>query len=117
MPAALYNLNVEKGVDFSISLVLQRSDGDYVDLTPSGVCVSSDIVEFHGVPATTSFLITEVLPSGVILSLDEEQTSLLPFGECYYDVVLNTEGNTERFFEGTIFTSENATTNLACPTL
>jgi hypothetical protein len=115
MAAANYNLNIEKGVDYSLSLVLQRSDGTFVDLSDSNICVKGDIVEFHGVPAITSFSISENLPSGVLLQLSEAQTSMLPYGECYYDIVLNTNGATERLIQGKILTSEQATTNISCP--
>ena len=114
MPAAVYDLQVEKGVDFSIGLVLQRANGDYVDLTDSGVCVKSDIVEFYGVPSITSFQIEEVLPSGVNLSLTEEQTLSLPYSFCFYDIILNTNGNTERLVQGKIYTSEASTINVDC---
>jgi hypothetical protein len=68
------------------SLVLQKTDGTFVDLTNSNVCVKSEIVEFYGLSPITGFSVSEVLPSGVILSLNEEGTKKLPFGECYYDV-------------------------------
>jgi len=115
MAAANYPLTIEKGVDYSISMVLQRANGDYVDLTDTGVCIKADIVEFYGVPPITGFTITEILPSGVKLSLDEEGTSVLPWFNCFYDVVLNTEGVTERLVMGEITPSENATVNTTCP--
>lgn len=115
MPAANYNLSIEKGVDFSISMILQRANGDYVDLTDTGVCVKADIVEFYGCPPITGFTITEILPSGIALSLNEAGTSILPFDKAYYDVVLNTSGATERLVYGEIAPSENATTNTSCP--
>ena len=114
MAAAQYSFSIEKGVDFSLSLVLQRANGTYVDLTNTGVCVTAEIAEFYGIPPLTGFTITEILPSGVTLSLTEAETSILPFGECYYDVVLNTSGATERLIQGTITTSENATQNISC---
>lgn len=114
MAAANYNLNIEKGVDFSLSLILQRSNGNFVDLSDPTVCVKGDIVEFHGVPPVTSFYITENLSSGVLLQLSEAQTSMLPYGECYYDIILNTDGATERLIQGKILTSETATTNVSC---
>lgn len=114
MSAGTYNFTIEKGVDFSLSLVLQRSNGQYVDLSDTGVCVCSEIVEFYGMPPVTGFIITEVLPSGVILSLNEEGTRALPEPECYYDVVLNTNGTTERLVQGTISTSPSATFNTSC---
>lgn len=115
MAAAQYNISVEKGVDFSISMVLQRSNGDYVDLTNTGVCIKANIVEFYGIPPVTGFTITEILPSGVTLSLSEEGTLALPFDKCYYDVILNTSGVTERLIQGEITSSETATTNVQCP--
>ena len=115
MSAAIYNFGIEKGVDFSLSMVLQRSNGTYVDLTDTGVCIKAEIVEFYGVPAVTGFTITEILPSGVTLSLNEAGTSILPFEKCYYDVVLNSSGATERLVMGEISTSENATVNTSCP--
>lgn len=114
MAAANYNLNIEKGVDFSISMVLQRSNGDYVDLTDPTVCVKADIVEFYGIPPITGFTITEILPSGVSLSLSEEGTLALPFDKSYYDVILNTDGATERLIQGEITSSETATINTSC---
>ena len=115
MAAAIYNLAIEKGVDFSISMVLQRANGAYVDLTDTGVCVKADIVEFYGLPALTGFSVTEILPSGISLSLNEAGTSILPFDKSYYDVVLNTNGATERLVMGEISCSENATSNTSCP--
>jgi len=115
MSAASYNFTIEKGVDFSISMTLQRENGTYIDLTNTGVCVKSDIVEFYGLAPITGFSVTEVLPSGVILSLNEQGTSILPFGECYYDVVLNTNGVTERLVKGVITTDEYSTQNTSCP--
>jgi hypothetical protein len=114
MAAANYNLNIEKGVNFSISMVLQRANGDYVDLSDSGVCVTAEIVEFYGLPAITGFSITENLPSGVTLSLNSTGTLALPFFNSYYDVVLNTNGIKERLVQGEIITSENATQNTSC---
>ena len=114
MPAATYNLSIEKGVDYSISFALQRSNGDFVDLTDTGVCVTSEIVEFYGLPPITGFTITEILPSGVSLSLSEAETSILPFGTCYYDVVLNISGASERLVQGIISGSEHATQNISC---
>lgn len=114
MPAANYPLTIEKGVDYSISFALQRSNGEFVDLTSPSVCVTSEIVEFYGLPPITGFTITEILPSGVSLSLSEAETSMLPFGICYYDVVLNISGASERLVQGTISSSENATQNILC---
>jgi len=114
MSAAIYNFSIEKGVDFSLSLVLQRSDGSYIDLSDTGVCVKSEIVEFYGLDPITGFTITENLPSGVRLSLSKEGTDVLPFGECYYDTILNVTGVTERLLMGTISTSEKATLNTSC---
>ena len=114
MSAATYDFSVEKGVDFSLSLILQRANGDYVDLSDTGTCVKSDIVEFYGLDPITGFLMTETLPSGVTMSLNEQGTSILPFGECYYDVVLNVSGASERLMMGTITTSEFATSDLTC---
>lgn len=115
MAAVTYNFPIERGVDFSISLVLQRANGDYVDLSDTGVCIKADIVEFYDCPPLTGFTITEILPSGVRLSLNEEGTSILPFDKCYYDVVLNTNGVTERLMMGEIPTSPFATNNTSCP--
>jgi hypothetical protein len=114
MAAGIYDFTIEKGVDFSIGIVLQRSNGNYVDLSDSGVCVKADIVEFYGVPPVTSFNIQEILPSGALLSLTEQQTLLLPYEKCYYDIVLNTNGESERLAKGIITTSEAATTNISC---
>ena len=114
MAAVNYNLAIEKGVDFSISMVLQRADGTYIDLTDTGVCIKADIVEFYGIPPITGFTITENLPSGVTLSLSEEGTLALPFDKSYYDVVINISGATERFRQGEITSSEAATINVSC---
>ena len=114
MAAATYNITVEKGVDFAISLILQRSNGEYVDLSSADTCIRADIVEFYGVPPITGFTITEILPSGVSLSLSEEGTLALPFDKSYYDVVLNTDGATERLIQGEITSSETATINTSC---
>ena len=114
MAAAIYNLAIEKGVDYSISFALQRSNGEFVNLSDTGVCVTSQIVEFYGLPPITGFTITEILPSGVSLSLDEAGTSILPFEDCYYDVVLNISGASERLVQGVISSSENATQNIYC---
>ena len=115
MSAAIYNLNIEKGVDFSMSLILQRSNGDYVDLSDSGVCVKADIVEFYDLPPITGFTISENPPSGVLMTLSEEGTNILPFNGGYYDVVLNVSGASERLMQGEIATSEAATLNFLCP--
>lgn len=115
MPAANYDLFVEKGVDFSLQIVLQRGNGDFIDLSSPDVCVKADIVEFHGLPPVASFNIQEIPPSGVFLSLQEEDTKKLPFGKCYYDIVLNTNGDSERLVQGIVYTSEAATTNISCP--
>jgi hypothetical protein len=114
MPAQTLNLNIEKGVDFSASFVLQRSGGHYVDLSDTGICVKAEIVEFYGLAPITGFTIQENLPSGVTLSLNEQGSSILPFDKSYYDIVLNTSGNTERFFMGEIALSQNATINTSC---
>lgn len=114
MAAAIYDFSIEKGVDFSLGMVLQRSNGDYVDLSNTGVCVKSDIVEFYEAPTIVSFNIQENLPSGVLLSLSEQETLLLPYDKCYYDVVLNVSGQSERLVQGTIYLSSAATTNLNC---
>jgi hypothetical protein len=114
MPAAIYNLSVEKGVDYSISFALQRSNGEFVNLSDTGVCVTSQIVEFYGLEPITGFTITEILPSGVSLSLTEAGTLILPFDDCYYDVVLNISGSSERLVQGIISSSENATQNISC---
>lgn len=115
MSAGTYNFTIEKGVDFSLPMVLRRANGSYIDLTDSGVCVKSQIVEFYGMTPVTGFTITEVLPSGVILSLSEQGSSILPEPECYYDVVLNSSGVSERLVQGTITVSPNATIDILCP--
>lgn len=114
MSAAIYDFNIEKGVDFSLSLILQRSNGNYVDLSDTGVCVKAEIVEFYGLDPITGFTISENLPSGVLMTLPEAGTRILPFEECYYDVILNTSGASERLMQGTITTSEQATLNISC---
>ena len=115
MSAAIYNLSIEKGVDFALRMDIQRANGTYVDLTDTGVYLKADIVEFYGLDPITGFTMTEVLPSGVILSLNEAGTKSLPYENCFYDVVLNDNGATERLVQGTIDTSEGATLNLTCP--
>lgn len=115
MAAATLNLNIEKGVDFSISMSLQRENGQYVDLTDTGVCVKAEIVEFYGLDPITGFTITEILPSGVTLSLNEAGTLVLPYDKSYYDVVLNDNGATERLVKGEITSDPNATKNVSCP--
>jgi hypothetical protein len=115
MSAAINNLNIEKGVDFSLPLILQRSNGDYIDLSDSGVCVKADIVEFYGLPPITGFTISENLPSGVLMTLSEEGTRILPYNGCSYDIVSNVSGDSERLMQGFIETSEQATTNISCP--
>jgi hypothetical protein len=115
MAAAIYDFTIEKGVDFSLGLTLQRSNGNYVDLSDTGICVKADIVEFYGIPPITSFNIQEILPSGVFISLTEQQTLSLPHDKCYYDIVLNSTGASERLLKGTITTSDAATTNINCP--
>lgn len=114
MSAAIYDFSIEKGVDFSMSLILQRSNGSYVDLSDTGVCVKAEIVEFYELPPITGFTISENLPSGVLMTLSEEGTRLLPYGECFYDVILNTSGASERLMGGKITTSEQATLNISC---
>jgi len=114
MPAATYNLNIEKGVDFSIGLVLQREDGQYVDLTDTGVCVKAEIVEFYGLDPITGFFVTEIPPSGITLSLNATETLSLPYDKAYYDVVVNTSGFLERLKKGEINISQNATKNISC---
>lgn len=96
-------------------MILQRSNGAYVDLTDTGVCIKADIVEFYGCPPITGFTILEILPSGVSLTLNEAGTSVLPYDGAYYDVVLNTNGSTERLVMGAITTSQNATNDVSCP--
>ena len=114
MSATVYNFDIEKGVDFSGYFVLQRSNGTYVDLAGTGTCAKSEIVEFYGLAPITGFTITEVLPSGINLILNEQATNSLPFGECYYDIVVNSTGFTERITKGTITTIEAATQNISC---
>ena len=114
MSATVYNFDIEKGVDFSGYFILQKADGSYFDLNGTGTCVKSEIVEFYGLAPITGFTITEVLPSGAILTLNEQGTSILPFGECYYDIVVNVTGSTQRVRKGTITTIEAATQNISC---
>jgi hypothetical protein len=114
MAAALYNFSIEKNIDFSMSLVLQRANGDYVDVSSTGVCVKADIVEFYGLDPITGFTITENNPSGVFLTLNQAGTRILPYNGCYYDVVLNVSGVAERLMYGFITTSEYATLNNSC---
>lgn len=115
MAAAILNLNIEKGVDFSIQMILQKESGEYIDLSNTGVCIKADIVEFYDCDPITGFTIEEILPSGVRLSLNESGTSILPYDLSYYDVVLNSNGQTERLIMGEITTSPNATKNTSCP--
>lgn len=114
MAAAIYDFNIEKGVDFSMSLILQRSNGDYVDVSSTGVCVKAEIVEFYGLDPITGFTISESVPSGVTMSLNQFGTRILPFNGCYYDVILNISGSTERLLKGFITTEEQATLNTSC---
>ena len=79
MPAAIYNLSVEKGVDYSISFALQRSNGEFVIYLTLAFVLHLKIVEFYGLEPITGFTITEILPSGVSLSLTEAGTLILPF--------------------------------------
>jgi hypothetical protein len=115
MAAEILNLNIEKGVDYSISMILQRSDGSYIDLSNTGICIKADIVEFYDCPPVTGFTIEEILPSGVKLSLNEQGTLALPYFTSYYDVVLNVDGATERLVMGEITPSPASTTNTSCP--
>ena len=115
MSAVIYDFNIEKGVDFSMSVILRRPDGNYADLSSPNVCVKADIVEFYELDPITGFTVQEVLPSGAILSLNRMGTMLLPYGECFYDVIYSESGVTERLIRGKISTSEPATRNVSCP--
>lgn len=113
MAAALYDMFIEKGVDFSTGFNLLLGDGSYADFDSLDTCVKASIVEFQELPPITGFSITGA-SSGVVLSLSEDGSRILPFGECYYDVVVSVSGVSEKIRYGTITTQETATNSPFC---
>lgn len=103
MPAALYNLTIEQGADYSKSIVIRNADGSLRDLT--GQSFRMQIREHYHSPEilATASITVELNISRVTFSLTAPQTSTLNVKRGVYDLeMFNGNGNVVRLLKGSV---------------
>ena len=92
--AAIANLRIDQGANFSSDVTVTNSDGNVVDLT--GYTTEAKMAKSYG--ASDSVTITSALASdpttGVVeLTLTDTQTGILTAGRYDYDIVIENLNN------------------------
>ena len=103
MPAALYNLTIEQGADYSKSIVIRNADGSLRDLT--GQSFRMQIREHYHSPTVLAqaSLNVALANSRATFSLTAEQTSALDVKRAVYDLeMFNSSGNVLRLLKGSV---------------
>ena len=111
MPAGIYNITIEQGATFEITLTIKQGDGNPVDL--SGYTARSQIREkVSSLAAAGAFVVTfpEPRTEGKLkMSLAASATALLPARVYAYDLELESAGRVERLLEGKVVVSAEVT--------
>lgn len=100
-------LLIEKGTDFEATFTILDVDGTFIDLSNN-----TAVAKLRKHPSSSNsysfdiYINTE--DSTIRISMDDETTSMLPSGRCYFDVLLTYGGSTTRPITGTAIVSETS---------
>ena len=102
MPAAVYNLTVEQGVDFAKNLYLTTASALPVNLT--GRTYKAEIRQLPGGSVATAFTVTVPSAAGgqIQMALSASATLAVPTAGGKYDLLENNAGTYTRLIEGTV---------------
>jgi len=111
--AAIANLRISQGSNFSSDVTVTDNDGDVFDLTDHSAYaqLSQGYASTH---SRTTFTTTITQATGVIrLSLNKDQTSSLDEGRYVYDVTIvnDTDSTVTRVIEGIATVSPRVSSN------
>lgn len=102
------NLVIQKGTYFEETFALTSEDGSGLNL--NGATATSKLRKHPtaGIAYTFSTT-TTVLNSTIKISMTSEQTTNLPSGRCYYDLLITSSiGIISKVLEGTVMVEETA---------
>lgn len=126
MSAAVYNMYIDQGSDYFLTLTLKDADGNKVDLT--GFTFAGQIRQFISSPTVLASFAFNILPQAVpatlgqvVVSLPKAASSALPVIESnsgdscknsstfVYDIEATADGITQRWLQGKVILSPEVT--------
>ena len=102
------NLKIQKGTSFEETFTLTDSSGSGLNLANSTATSKLRKYPTAGIAYTFSTT-TTVSDNTVKISMTPEQTSALPSGRCYYDIIITTStANVTKVLEGNVIVEETS---------
>lgn len=102
------NLSIEKGDDWSKSLIVKDIPGNLIDLT--GFTFAASMINQNDQEKTSVIIEVTSDDSIITLSIPEETTKTLSVGRWIYDVIAISEDNERtKIFKGVITVNETVT--------
>lgn len=107
--ASKANLVIDQGSVFYANLLLTNENGDLIDL--NGFVANSQIRRWYTSLTAVSTFTTSIntISSAIVLSLNSDQTSLIPAGRYVYDVEITDGLETLRIIEGIVTVTPEVT--------
>jgi hypothetical protein len=108
---ATYDDTIRTQAVYDMTLQFQDSNGNNIDLT--GWTISAQIWNLGKTVQYATFSVnnTGAATGNIVLSLTTTQTSALPIGSTYYDVLLtNLSGRKEYYLKGTLYVQQGYST-------
>ena len=108
--AAIANLILDQGANFSSDVTVKDANGNAFNLT--GYTPTAQIRKWPGATGVTTFTaeLGDPATAGVIiLSLTAEQTATLKAGRHVYDIVITQGAQKQRVVEGSVLVREGVT--------
>lgn len=106
-----FNDTIRTQAEYELELTFEDSEGKAIDLT--GWTTASEIWNYGKTVKYATFSVdsTNVSTGAIVLSLTNIQTSGLPIGEVYYDVLLtNPSGKKKYYLKGKFYVQQGYTT-------
>ena len=108
MAVPAVNLTIEKGADFATSLKI-KSDGGAVNLT--GYSFSCKMRKHPTASTAYNFVVTAIAPysSGIVkIEMAKNNTSQVPTGRYFWDLLITYAGVTTKAVKGTVIVEGTA---------